>query len=353
VKELPQILKESFEETLEKHVLPSLCIGCATCVAVCPFNCLEYVNEKPILVRECRSCGICAQVCPRYHLSVPELERFVFGRERRDDEEFGIFRRAVIAQTADQKIKKVCQDGGVVTTLLVYALNEGLIDGAVLSGVSEIEPLKAVPKLATTMKEIVDCAGTRYTYSPSMLALKEGILQKKKSLAFVGTPDQIQAFRRIQALPLKKYSEAVAFTVGVFCSECFTYEGLVNQLMRKELGIDAAEVEKINIKGKLLVTTKSGKVEEIPLKEAKKHIRNCVAQCSDFSAELADISVGGLGLDGWTFTILRTEKGEELFWKAESKGLIRTKLIGEEKRALDLLVKLSIKKHDKVARLTL
>ncbi len=353
VKELPQILKASFEETLEKHVLPSLCIGCATCFAVCPFNCLEYVNEKPILVRECRSCGICAQVCPRHHLSVPELERFVFGRERRNDEKFGIFRRAVIAQTTDQKIKKVCQDGGVVTTLLVYALNEGLIDGAVLSGVSEIEPLKAVPKLATTMKEIVDCAGTRYTYSPSMLALKEGILQKKKSLAFVGTPDQIQAFRRIQALPLKKYSEAVTFTVGVFCSECFTYEGLVKRLMQKELGIDVAEVAKINIKGKLLVTTKSGKVEEIRLKEAKQHVRNCITQCSDFSTELADISVGGLGLEGWTFTILRTEKGLNLFQEAEAKGLIRTRKAEEENQVLDLLVKFSKKKRENATNVNL
>jgi coenzyme F420 hydrogenase subunit beta len=350
---MPKFPKTSFEETLGKHVLPSLCIGCATCVAVCPFNCLEYVNEKPFLARECKSCGICAQVCPRYHMSVPELERFVFGRERRNDEEFGIFRHAVIAQTTNQKIKKVCQDGGIVTTLLVYALNEGLIDGAVLSDVSEVEPLKAVPKLATSTNEIVGCAGTRYTYSPSMLALKEGILQKKKSLAFVGTPDQIQAFRRIQALPLKKFSGTVTFTVGVFCSECFTYAGLVKRLMQKELRIDTAEVTKINIKSKLLVTTKSGKVEEIRLKEAKQHVRNCITQCLDFSAELADISVGGLGLEGWTFTILRTEKGLDLFQEAEAKGLILTRRVKEEPQVLDLLIKLSKRKRENAANINL
>jgi coenzyme F420 hydrogenase subunit beta len=277
----------------------------------------------------------------------------VFGRERRNDEEFGIFRNAVIAQTTDRKIKKVCQDGGVVTTLLVYALNEGLIDGAVLSGASEIEPLKAIPKLATSTNEIIGCAGTRYTYSPSMLALKEGILQKKKSLAFVGTPDQIQAFRRIQALPLKKYSGTVTFTVGVFCSECFAYEGLVKRLIQKELGIDTAEVTKINIKGKLLVTTKSGKVEEIRLKEVKQHVRNCITQCSDFSAELADISVGGLGLEGWTFTILRTEKGLDLFQEAEAKGLILTRRVKEEPQVLDLLIKMSKRKRENAANISL
>jgi len=341
-----QIPKVSFEESLGKHVLHSLCIGCASCVVICPFNCLDYVHEKPFLTKECKSCGLCAQVCPRYYLSIPELEKFVFGRERRDEEDFGVFRRVVVAQTTDPKIKKVCQDGGVITTLLVYALNEGFIDGAVLSGVDEIVPLKAVPRLATTAKEIVDCAGTRYTYSPNMMALREGILQKKKKLAFVGTPDHVQAIRRIQSLPLKKYSEAVAFTIGVFCSECFTYEGLVKQLIQSNLGIEPLEVAKINIKGKLLVTTKSGRVEEIRLKEAKKQVRNCVVRCSDFSAELADISVGGLGLDGWSFTILRTEKGEELFQKAELKGVIRTRPIEGMEKALDLLVKLSINKRD-------
>ncbi|MEM2888411.1 MAG: Coenzyme F420 hydrogenase/dehydrogenase, beta subunit C-terminal domain [Candidatus Bathyarchaeia archaeon] len=339
-----QIPKVSFEETLGKHVLPSSCIGCASCVVVCPFNCLEYIDEKPFLARECKSCGICAQVCPRYDLFIPELEKNVYNRERMGNEDFGIYRKIVLAQTTDQKIRNVCQDGGVVTALLIYALNEGYIDGAVLSGVNETEPLKAVPKLATTAKEILDCAGTRYTYSPNMIALKEGIIQKKKKLAFVGTPDQIQAIRKIQALPLKKFSEAVALTIGVFCSECFTYEGLIRQLLHSELGINAADVAKINIKGKLLVTTKSGDVKEIQLKEAKKHVRNCIAQCSDFSSELADMSVGGLGLESWTLTVLRTEKAEELFWKANSNKVIRTRPIEDEK-ALDLLVKLSRRKR--------
>jgi coenzyme F420 hydrogenase subunit beta len=353
VKGLSQIPKVSFEETLGKHVLPSLCIGCGSCVTVCPFNCLDYVDGKPVVAKECKLCGICAQVCPRYNLSVPSLERLVFGRTREENEKFGINRSAVIAQSTDNRILRVAQDGGIVMSLLVYALENGVIDGAVLSGVEETEPLKAVPKLATTAEEILACGGTRYTYSPSMLALRDGVQQKKGKLAFVGTPDQIQAFRRIQAIPLRKYSDAVVFTIGVFCSECFTHDGLVAQLIRGKLGINPSDVKKVNIKGKLLVTTKSGKVESVPLKEVKAYASNCASSCSDFSAELADISVGGVGLDGWTFTVLRTEKGEELFRKIESEGLIRTKPVEEEKKAFELLVKLSRRKREGAARLIL
>jgi len=342
---LVKVKKISFEESLGTHVLPSLCIGCASCVAVCPFDCLEYIDGKPALTRECNSCGICSQICPKYKLSIPELERFVFGRERRPDEEFGVYRRMVIARTKNDEVREVCQDGGVVTSLLLYALKEGIVDGAVVSGIDREKPLMAIPKLASSAADIIESAGTRYTYSPNMLALKEGVAQRRRNLAFVGTPCQIQAVRKIQALPLNRYAKRINFTVGVFCSECFLYDGLVNKLIKKELDINPAEVKKINIKGKLIVTTLNGRVQTISLKEAKKYASSCVSSCSDFSAELADISVGGLGLDGWTFTILRTEKGESLFEKAESEGFLETRPVEHDSKPLNLLIMLSRKKR--------
>lgn len=344
------IAKVSFEESLGKSVLPKLCCGCASCVVVCPFNCLEYVGRKPALVKECKVCGICAQICPKHNLPMPTLEQVVFGRERKKGEEFGVYRDVVIARTTDDHIMEKCQDGGIVTTLLVYALENGMIDGAALSGTDEKEPLRTVPKLATSANEIIGCAGTRYTYSANMLAFREGVLQKKRSLAFVGVPCQIQTLRRIQALPLKKYSDALGFAVGLFCSECFAYKGLVEKLIRGEMGIDPSDVKKVGIKGKILVTMKSGETKTVALKDAKKYAYSFCSSCPDFSAELADISVGGLGLNGWTLTVLRSEKGEELFRKAEKEGLIRARSIEEEKDVLDMLVKFSIRKRENASK---
>ena len=343
--DLVKLEKISFEESLGKHVLPSLCIGCASCVAVCPIGCLEYVNGRPILTKECTSCGICSQVCPRYKLSIPKLEEFIFGRERKPDEEFGIYRRIIAARTRDDRIREVCQDGGVVTSLLLYALEEGIIDGAVVSGVDRKKPLKAVPKIAESSEEIIKSAGTRYTYSPNILALRDAVTRGKKNVAFVGTPCQIQAVRRIQALPLNRYARRIGFIIGLFCSECFSYDGLVDGLIRGKLGINPEEVEKMNIKGSLIITTTKGRVEKVSLKEAKRYVSNCVYACRDFSSELADISVGGLGLAGWTLTILRTERGEEIFEEAESNGLLETRPIERGSKALSLLFKLSRRKR--------
>lgn len=337
--------KVSFEETLKKSVVDSgKCIGCGTCVVICPFSCLEYKKGNPSLVKECKICGICPAVCPQYEWSRPEAERFVFGREREVTEEFGIYRQMVLAKAGKNDLLKVCQDGGVASALLLFALQNGLIESAIVSGISKEKPFYPVPKLAMTPDEILECAGTRYSYSPNMLALAEGLKQKRKSMAFAGTPCQIRAIRKIQMVGLKKYAKPLQFLIGLMCSECFTYEGLMEKHIKERLGLNLNNIEKMNIKGKILVKTKS-KVETIPLAEAKQYARKSCRFCDDFSSELADISTGGLGLDGWTFTIIRTEKGEELFGKAEKAGFLDTKAVDKDAFALSLLTRLSKKKR--------
>ena len=339
------LAKVSFEESLDKDVVSCRkCAGCGACTIVCPFNCLEYAAEKPNLVKECKICGICAQICPHYKWSWSKTENFVFGTERKTEEEFGVYRRLVIAQAKDERILKVGQDGGVVTALLLFALNNGLIDSAVVSGISREKPFHPIPKIATTVEEILESAGTRYSYSPNLLALPEALKQKKTSVAFVGTPCQIHAVRKMQMAGLKRYTSPLKFLIGLMCSEGFTYEGLMEEHIHGKLGVDLNSIEKINIKGKMLVKTNSG-ITTIPLSEIKQYAREGCSFCDDFSSELADISVGGLGLDGWTFIIIRTEKGEELFSGAERAGIIKTRNVNGETNALNLLHKLSKKKR--------
>jgi len=337
--------KLGFEETLQEQViLKELCSGCAACILVCPFGCLEYFEGKPKLIKKCEICGICPKTCPRFEFPQTTLEKLVFDRERQPSEDFGIHRRLVVAQAIDVNILRSCQDGGVASALLLYCLNNGVIDSAIVSGTNREKPWFPVPRLISTSEEVLQCAGTRYTYSPNLLALQEAVQQRKKSIAFVSTPCQIQSIRKIEAFPLKKYSGIIKFTIGLMCTESFTYEGLMKKHIEGVLGVNLNDVKKMNIKGKVLITTGSGEIKTISLQEAKQYTRQGCLPCADFSAELADISTGGLGLSGWTFTIIRTRKGEEIFNSAEKAGAIRTRPIEEEKFALDLLVKLSKKK---------
>ena len=342
--------KIGFEESLEKQVIESgKCAECGACVVSCPFGCLDYTKGKPTLTKVCKICGICSQVCPRYQWELARAEKFVFGRERKPAEEFGVNKRIAIAQSTDDQITKVKQDGGVATGLLLYALDKGLIDSALVAGDNPEMPFFPVPKLATTAQELIDSAGTKYFCSPNVLGLPEAIKQKKTSVAFVGTPCQIHAIRNMQMAGLKKLTGFLKFTIGLMCSECFLYEGLMGEHIRGKLGIAPNDIRKINIKGKMMVTTDSG-VTAIPLAEIKQYARKSCGVCDDFSSELADISVGGLGLDGWTFTIIRSEKGEELFKRAEEDGFIKTKPLEEGAFSLSLLSKLTKKKREAIAR---
>jgi coenzyme F420-reducing hydrogenase beta subunit len=45
--------------------------------------------------------------------------------------------------------------------------------------------------------------------------------------------------------------------------------------------------------------------------------------CGDFSAELADISCSGVGLDGWTYTVIKTNAGANLFHGAVKRNLLK------------------------------
>jgi len=64
---------------------------------------------------------------------------------------------------------------------------------------------------------------------------------------------------------------------------------------------------------------------------------------SSAAAELADISAGGIGLKGWTITVLRSSFGERIFDDAASKGLLEVKDADEE--TIRLLIRVSRRKR--------
>ncbi len=341
--------KLGFKELQEKVVAINLCTGCAACYLVCPFkDVLDYIDETPVLIGECRDCGICPRVCPQHLVTDHELDVFTFGRERREEEDFGVYEKLLVAKSKDDEILERAQDGGVVTTLLTSALDSALIDGALLSSMDPDRPRSPIPLIAKTREEAIRSAGTRYSYSPGLALLREG-LDGLESVAFVGTPCQINAVRTIQKFPLK-HTKHISYTIGLFCSESFSYEGLLLEKMQNDMNIDLRDVSKVNIKGGLLIYSKGGHVWDVSLKEAKVFARPLCKSCRDFSAEHADISCGGVGLEGWTLTIIRTEKGLRLFEEAVEKELLEVKAVEDFPSSLKILTKLSkVKRKRSVA----
>ena len=358
---------EAVDFLMSEIVHKGRCIGCAACVQVCPVNVFDYVGDKPVDSRHagCVYCGLCATVCPPAHLggSSDELTRFVIKGSDLKDEGFGKCRTAVLARTNQEHILSKAQDGGISSAIVIQALESGMIDGVILGDTVESEPLNPIPRLATTKEEILHCAGSRYTYSPNTTAIREAF-DRNLRVAVVGVPCQINGLRHIQYGPSEGFDftswfrKNVIFSVGLFCSEVFTYEGLLD--LSKRINVSLEDIVNINVKGRIVSKTKDGRTIISSLKNMRKYMRPACNYCWDYSAELADISLGGIGQDGWTFTVTRTPTGQALFDKLVDKNLIEIKEIGDtnkdsagqsaeesSSKAKELLIKLSAQKRSR------
>jgi len=328
----PTYLECGFGELEYKVISPEACCRCGTCEAFCPR--IEHKENKPTLVDYDPLCGLCFAYCPRTFLDMGEMEAKLFGRTRNADETLGIYKKAVSAQAQARQEK--AQDGGVATALLVQALQSGMIDCAVVTG--RDGEWRTVASVATTAEEIKAAAGTKYTISNSVVAVKEAMDRGFQKIGFVGTPCQIQALRKVQLLeePYELGQEKIALLVGLFCMENFEYDELMEGLVKAKFGLDPKDVSRFEIKkGMFRVIDKKGAAHEVKIEETDAFTFKGCGPCFDFASELADVSVGSVGSgDGWSTVITRTETGEKLYASALAEGAVQEKAVSEKGLAL-------------------
>ena len=374
-------IRSTFKQMMNEVVAYGSCCECGSCVLVCPHNVIEYVNGKPKQtakqggafdfcgISEGIGCDVCAQVCPRLYPREFQLAEQVF----RDapapyDGVFGRYRRVVAARSTDPDVRAAAQDGGVVTTLLAYGFEKGLFDGAAVSVRDPERPAHPIPKLVTSREEVLSTAGSWYTYCPNDLALEEAAARDCRKVAFVGVPCQVTPVRKMQQADpavlhndkkkeqhlarqtkfMKGFGDRVTLTIGLLCTEVFTYEGLMVDKIQGEMGIPLDEVRKFNVKGKVLIYKHDGEVVDMPLKRAQEYARPECHHCGDFSAEVADISCGGVGSMDWTIVILRTSKGEEIFDRLVKDGRVETRSMDEFENSTKIMLRLAQRQHERV-----
>ena len=262
----------------------------------------------------------------------------------------GSYKTAICARAADPSILAKSQDGGIVTQLFAFALEEGIIDGAIVAGQGD-EPFKPEPIVATTVDELLEARGTRNTISQNMALIKEATRSYGlDKVGIVGTPCQIQALRKAQLYPvgMRAVPDKIALALGIFCMENFPYQGL--EAMVEDLcNVKMESAAKMDIgKGKLSVYTERGAVSQIPLKLTHKFEQGGCHVCLDYVANLADVSTGSVGTpDGWSTAFVRTKVGEDVWGTAIAAGYFETKDIADVKPGLDLVTKLANEKISK------
>lgn len=335
-----------------------LCTGCAGCVIACPHDVIGYDHEqggyRPFHLEDelgpddCihgqKGCTSCTRACPRFRLWEGQADDHLFARTRSEDEIAGIYQDILLTRASEEAVNRNGQDGGLVSAILIWALENDYIDASLVSYIDgERGSWKTRPGVASTREQILESAGSRYTYSANTLAMDEALEAGHKRLALVGMSCQSSVPPVMWSRKVGKISKPIVFNLGLLCSKTFD-DAIFEELFDAKYGIRREQIVKMNIKGVFQLWLDNGDYREVNLKECHAWTREGCMFCPDFAAEHADISCGGIGENSdWTLTIVRTDLGREIISRMISDGSIEARPGDSDPGAIALMHKLAEK----------
>lgn len=329
-------------QDLENDVLSQgLCASCGACVNVCPY--IKVVKDRVAIIEPCGlDEGKCYDFCPRTTTDIAALDRKVFGKKRTDSS-LGSYISIEMAQAKDSRIRCRAQYGGVVSSLIEYAIESGKITDALLT-----KPFDGglMPKslLVEDSSKVQEFAGSNYIASAPLATLNRNSKQKKgEAVGVVSIPCQVIALRKMQASKHENAAKKAKLVIGLFCTWALTYKGLYEFFRGK---VDVTHIRRFDIPpppaNAFIVETET-ETRKFRLDDLRQFIKPTCAVCFDMTSEFADISVGMVeGIEDWNTLIIRTPEGKKLIDKAKVAGIITTKPL--EKTRLEHLRGASILK---------
>jgi coenzyme F420 hydrogenase subunit beta len=298
----------------------SLCSGCGACYAICPYDAIDMKisldgSYKPFIdSSKCKGCALCERVCP----SSPANQKIMVNG-------FGSFIRCYIGYSTDATLRWKASSGGVVTTIFLSLLEEGIISGAVVVKDNPRDPLKPLMTFVKNKEEIIEAMGSKYCPVKPFFKVKD-LVKEPGKIAVVGLPCHILAFKKLEEVDGKLRSK-IFIHLGLFCGKCPNFYA-VTYFLRKIAGVNERDVTRISYRGKgwpgkISISTKHGNLlcfeysEWVNFAYYPHFIPVRCALCYDTTNQQADISLGdawGLAYDsiGTSVIIARTLIGESV-----------------------------------------
>jgi len=318
-------------KTISEVVKIGLCHSCGTCASVCPFSSIKISTENPFpkIEGKCTKCGLCVKVCPGLEINLPGFNKELFNSEKILPA--GHFIKAFIAHSTNEHIRKNASSGGVITSLLLYALEKKLVTEALVVGQNKKQPWLSESYTAKTKQELLDSMQSKYQVAP--------LNQKLKSLnkaIVTALPCQVHGIRKYIKLN-KGAKKKIYLTIGLYCHFNSTKECI--DFILSKLKIQKKDIKKIDYRagawpGGLRVTLKNGHSRFI--KKFSYHftvpffIPERCKTCIDLANDLADISVGDAWFSellkkqsGWSILLARTKLGLDFINAAEKNKCIK------------------------------
>jgi coenzyme F420 hydrogenase subunit beta len=327
--ETEQKVNRGLKALEEKVFGRNLCAACGACLSLCPY--LRSWKGRVVKLDDCNlEEGRCFAYCPRTEVNLDEVYHKIFGKEY-EEIEMGPVRKIMMARAKDPIWRKKAQTGGVVSSLIDFALRKGMIQSGILT--PRDGDLLPQGKIITSRKAVLRCAGSSYVSGPTLEALNKGPWKEKERIGVVGLPCQVLALARMKISKLEKKTpiDRVDLVIGLFCTWALDYKPFMAFLYTR---IGSRSIKKLNITPppeRILEIMTGGELYRIPVDDIRAFIRPSCRVCLDMTAELSDISIGTVeGKEGWNTVIVRTEMGENLLKEAKRAGVIETRSLPKD-----------------------
>jgi coenzyme F420 hydrogenase subunit beta len=312
-----------------------LCTGCGACVHLCPYH--VFYHDQTIVLSACDiAAGRCHAFCPRTPVDLEAL-RARFFEASEFTPEIGPIKAFYITRAADAQLRRQAQHGGTVSALMSLALQEGLIEAAVVAEGRE----RFMHEGATVHQpeELRKRTKSKFIVSPTIAEFNRTARSQAQRIGVVATPCQAFALAKMRFKPELTSGEnpidKLKLLIGLFCGFTLSWAKLID-LLQSRTGLN--EITGMEVppgEGVLEVFTANGALR-FPMEEVEPLVREACRYCIDTTAEYADLSVGSAHFSenweetrSWNQVVVRTGTGLELMERARERGVLEFRDVPE------------------------
>ena len=319
-------------DSVVKH---GLCTGCATCVAVCPRQCLHMTEtpggllEVTIGTQQCHQCGTCLKVCGGFSLHPDAFHSDI-------DPFQGKCIKAYLVQAADQELLANGQSGGAVTAMVGEFLRQQKVTGVLSTFMPKDGSLRPYSKIVRDPAELAASQGSKYMPAPWGHGLSD-VRQENERICVIGLPCQFHSLFNAQKTVRKSWSETIVLKIGLVCERILSFSFL--DYIFKEYAINVNQCQDFFFKrkreygwpGQGCVRFKDGTKQFIPNRARLQNkdaftpffCRLCFDKMN-FTSDIVCADPWGINHHpaGHSLVIAHTEKGLDAIQEAIQSGVL-------------------------------
>ena len=330
-------------------VQDGLCLGCGVCEDICPQSCIHIergrLNVPRVDEKACVDCGLCRKVCAGREIEIEGRAKDLFGEAQQYHKMLGHYIKTYKGYSTEYENRFHCASGGCLSQFLIWLLEKGIIDGAVVTKFKDGAPMTPQTFIARTKEEILSSKSSKYC-----VVSMNGILTEVKNIpgryVVVGLPCHIHAIRKSMDVD-KTIRERIVGCFAIYCSSNKTMDS--QQYLLYRYGVDKNKLKYFAYRdngclGSMYFRDEEGQTIVEPIyyldyylgMRAFFSVSRC-GLCNDFFGELSDVSFGDLNRGkadddpiGVNTLITRSKEWNDLLLQCKEDGALHLEHIDEE-----------------------